>query len=69
MIMMKGRCLSMDMKHIGMVDNPEAQRQSFEMQKYGRRMHQELAAHPHVYEKHSIEPVYGNFDRPINESV
>ena len=59
----------MNMKNIDMVDNPEAQRQTFELNKYGRRMHQELSAHPHVYEKHSIEPAYGNFDRPINEIV
>ena len=54
-----------------MADNsPEgivAQRDQFEFDKYGRRMHQELAAHPHVYNKHSIEPSYGQFDRPINE--
>lgn len=54
---------------ISMGNNPEAERQYFEMQKYGRRMHQELAANPHVYDKHSIEPAYGNFDRPINEIV
>lgn len=49
--------------------NYEAERQDFELQKYGRRMHSELAAHPHVYTKHSIEPVYGQYDRPINEIV
>lgn len=50
-------------------NNIPLERQSFELNKYGRRMHQELAAHPHVYEKHSIEPAYGAYDRPINESV
>lgn len=57
------------MKNSNMEDNPELERQAFELNKYGRRMHQELAAHPHVYEKHSIEPAYGNYDRPINEIV
>ena len=69
MIIAKGRSLSMYTNDINMGDNPEAQRQEFELQKYGRRMQQELAAHPHVYTKHSIEPAYGQYDRPINESV
>lgn len=59
----------MNMNVINMADNPEAQREAFELNKYGRRLHQEAAAHPHVYLKHSIEPAYGNFDRPINEIV
>jgi len=59
----------MDMNVISMADNPEAQREAFEFNKYGRRLHQEAAAHPHVYTKHSIEPAYGNYDRPINEIV
>jgi len=54
---------------LNMGPNPEEDRRIFEMQKYGRRMQQELAAHPHVYTKHSIEPAYGNYDRPINEIV
>lgn len=49
--------------------NYEAERVAHEKQKYGRLPMPELAAHPHVYEKHSIEPAYGNYDRPINESV
>jgi hypothetical protein len=52
-----------------MGDNPESERMAFENDKYGRAPHPELAAHPHVYYKHSIEPAYGNYDRPINESV
>lgn len=52
-----------------LIPNPEAEREGFELQKYGRRLHQEAAAHPHVYKRHSIEPAYGNFDRPINEIV
>lgn len=66
---MKGRCLNMNMNVVNMADNPEAQRQEFEFNKYGRRLHQEAAAHPHVYYKHSIEPAYGQYDRPINEIV
>jgi hypothetical protein len=50
-------------------DNFEEQRVEHEKAKYGHLPHPELAAHPHVYEKHSIEPAYGNYDRPINESV
>ena len=51
-------------------DNFVAQRQEREVEKYGPRLPiPELAAHAHVYEKHSIEPAYGNYDRPINESV
>jgi hypothetical protein len=59
----------MNTNDINMGNNPEAQRETFEFQKYGRRLHQEAAAHPHVYYKHSIEPAYGNYDRPINEIV
>lgn len=41
-----------------------------EVEKYGARLPiPEMAAHAHVYLKHSIEPAYGNYDRPINESV
>jgi hypothetical protein len=54
---------------LNMGPNPEEDRRVFETQKYGRAPHPELAAHPHVYYKHSIEPAYGNYDRPINESV
>lgn len=50
-------------------DNFVEARREHELQKYGRMMNEQLAAHPHVYEKHSIEPAYGNYDRPINESV
>jgi hypothetical protein len=51
-------------------DNFAAQREQREVEKYGKRLPiPELAAHAHVYLKHSIELVYGNYDRPINESV
>ena len=46
-------------------ENNVLEREEFEFNKYGRRLHQELAAHPHVYLRHSIEPAYGNFDEPI----
>jgi hypothetical protein len=46
-------------------DNPELERETFEFNKYGRRLHQEAAAHPHFYARHSIEPAYGQFDEPI----
>ena len=50
-------------------DNFAAERQEREAEKYGRVPNPQAAAHPHVYERHSIEPAYGNYDRPINESV
>ncbi len=50
-------------------ENFENERMAYEKDKYGRAPHPELAAHAHVYTKHSIEPAYGNYDRPINESV
>lgn len=51
-------------------ENFESQRQEREVEKYGPRLPiPEMAAHAHVYLKHSIEPSYGNYDRQINESV
>lgn len=51
-------------------DNFAEQRQLREVEKYGARLPiPEMAAHPHFYERHSIEPSYGHYDRPINESV
>lgn len=50
-------------------DNFVDDRKRREAEKYGRIPNQEIAARPHVYERHSIEPAYGNYDRPINESV
>lgn len=50
-------------------DNFVQERVDYEKDKYGRLPMPELAAHPHVYTKHSIEPAYGNYDRPINEIV
>lgn len=51
-------------------DNFVAAREERELEKYGPRLPiPEMAAHAHVYLKHSIEPAYGNYDRPINESV
>jgi hypothetical protein len=50
--------------------NYEAERQEREVEKYGARLPiPNMAAHAHVYYRHSIEPAYGNYDRPINESV
>lgn len=54
---------------INMGGNPEAERMAFENNKYGRAPHPELAAHAHVYYKHSIEPAYGQFSEPTSESV
>lgn len=48
-------------------ENFSAERERQEYTKYGRRLHEEAAAHPHIYEKHSIPASYGHFDRPINE--
>lgn len=59
----------MNTNDINMGDNPEAERVAFETNKYGRAPHPEMAAHAHVYTKHSIEPAYGNYDRPITEIV
>lgn len=51
-------------------DNFAEQRQEREVEKYGPRLPMaEMAAHAHIYTKHSIEPAYGQYDRPINESV
>ena len=50
-------------------DNFDAERVQHEKMKYGRLPDPQAAAHPHVYTKHSIEPAYGQYDRPINESV
>lgn len=51
-------------------DNFETERENREVEKYGPRLPlAQIAAHSHVYDKHSIEPAYGNYSRPINESV
>ena len=50
-------------------DNFVEAREEQELMKYGRKPNPQLAAHPHVYERHSIEPAYGDYDRPINEIV
>jgi len=51
-------------------DNFAEQRQMREVEKYGYRPPlTEMAAHPFRDQRHSIEPAYGNYDRPINESV
>lgn len=50
-------------------ENFEEQRLEHEKFKYGRLPNPEIASHAHVYVKHSIEPSYGHYDRPINESV
>jgi len=50
-------------------DNFAAARVVQEGLKYGRLPTPELAAHPHVYNKHSIEPAYGGFDAPSSEVI
>jgi hypothetical protein len=51
-------------------DNFVEDRQKREVEKYGVRAPlAEMAAHPFRDERHSIEPSYGHYDRPINESV
>lgn len=50
-------------------DNFAFDRQVREFEKYGRTPNPQGAAHAHVYARHSIEPSYGHYDRPINESV
>ena len=50
--------------------NFENEREARETEKYGARLPiPQLAAHPHVYTRHSIPDAYGQYDRPINESV
>jgi len=51
-------------------DNFVDDRRKREVEKYGPRLPlAEMAAHPYRDHRHSIEPAYGNYDRPINESV
>lgn len=51
------------------VNNFADERQQREAEKYGRVPNPQLAAHAHRYERHSIEPAYGNYDRPISGLV
>lgn len=51
-------------------DNFEAERVQRETEKYGHKVIiPKMAAHAHVYTKHSVTMPYNNYDRPINESV
>jgi len=51
-------------------DNFADERRTREVEKYGPRLPlAEMAAHPFSDQRHSIEPSYGHYDRPINESV
>ena len=51
-------------------DNFVEDRRRREVEKYGVRLPlAEMAAHPFRDDRHSIEPAYGHYDRPINESV
>jgi hypothetical protein len=62
--------LSIIMRSISMDDeNLVRERSVFEFQKYGRRLHQELAAHAHVYRRHSIPQPYGAFDEPVSPDI
>lgn len=54
------------MKNSIYAQNNEAEKEAYEYQKYGRAMNQQLVAVPHTYSKHSIEPMYGNYDAPIS---
>jgi hypothetical protein len=69
----KLRGMNMNAENMGnsiYADNFVADREQREVEKYGARPPiPQMAAHPHVYTKHSIEPAYGQYDRPINESV
>lgn len=50
-------------------ENFDEERQQRENEKYSPRLPiPQMAAHAHVYEKHSIEPVYGIYDRPLTSS-
>lgn len=71
---MKDKQRDMNMRNINtgnkFGENFESQRQEREVEKYGSRLPiPQMAAHAHIYLRHSIEPAYGNYDRPINESV
>lgn len=51
-------------------ENYVAEREMREVEKYGPRLPlPQMAAKPERDPRHSIEPAYGNYDRPINESV
>lgn len=51
-------------------ENFVAERQQQEVNKYGKRLPiPEMAAHPHVYTKHSIEPAYGQFSEPSSPDL
>ena len=71
---MKLKRSDMSMKQENMADvniepgNIPAQREAFEYNKYGRRMQQEAAAHPHVYTKHSL-PLYGQYSEPSSPEM
>lgn len=50
--------------------NFEDEREQRENEKYGPRLPISLiAAHPHVYQRHSIPFPYGHFDEPSQEIV
>jgi len=51
-------------------DNFADERILREVEKYGSRLPlAQMAAFPYRDRRHSIEPSYGHYDRPINESV
>lgn len=50
-------------------DNFVEDRQQREFEKYGRLPGRSVREFNPPDGRHSIEPAYGNYDRPINESV
>lgn len=51
-------------------DNFVADRQKREVEKYGPRLPiPQMAAHAHVYKRHSIEPAYGQFSEPSSPEM
>ena len=49
--------------------NYESERAEHEFKKYGRVSLRDAVQFPTRDKRHSIEPAYGNYDRPINEVV
>jgi len=50
-------------------ENFVADRQKREAEKYGRVPGRSIPQYVNPDQRHSIEPAYGNYDRPINEAV
>lgn len=50
-------------------ENFATERDQREVEKYGRAPGHAATQFANPDQRHSIEPAYGNYDRPINESV